>query len=109
MKTRLYITPGVILPDKIEMRKALDAAGRAWAEIGVSTLRVTSGMESTSTHSVASYHPYGYAVDLGARELTEDQRKQAVASIRTRLPSTYDVVDEGNHIHIEYDYARANR
>jgi len=54
-------------------------------------------------HSANSLHYSGNAVDLRTRDMTEEQRQQAVEDLRNELGDDYDVVDEGDHIHVEYD------
>jgi RHS repeat-associated protein len=50
-----------------------------------------------------SLHYTGEAIDLRTRDLTDRQRRRAVERLREELGDDYDVVDEGDHIHVEYD------
>ena len=54
-------------------------------------------------HGADSKHYTGEAIDLRTRDLSVANRQRAANLLRERLGDNYDVVDEGNHIHIEYD------
>jgi RHS repeat-associated protein len=54
-------------------------------------------------HRSDSRHFSGNAVDLRARDLTDAVRKDVARRLRNALGKGYDVVDEGDIIHIEYD------
>jgi RHS repeat-associated protein len=58
---------------------------------------------TNGTHSKNSLHYSGNAIDLRTRNLTSDERKKVVASLKEELGSDYDVIDEEDHIHVEYD------
>jgi RHS repeat-associated protein len=45
----------------------------------------------------------GNAVDLRTRDLSSFTRQQATTRLRQELGADYRVIDEGDHIHIEYD------
>jgi hypothetical protein len=82
---------------QIEMRPVMREAGRIWRDQGKQWLRITSGTDGS--HGVASFHPYGYALDI---ELPPNPA-QAVSDLREALGCNYDVVLEKDHVHIEYD------
>jgi len=82
---------------QLVMRPAMMAAGVIWEKQGVSELVITSGTEGS--HGANSYHPYGLALDL---RLPPDPQA-AVDELRTSLGISFDVVLEGNHVHVEYD------
>lgn len=46
----------------------------------------------------------GNAIDLRTRDLSKEQREQLAQRLKDALGNNYDVIDEGDHIHIEYDY-----
>ena len=52
--------------------------------------------------SRASLHNVGHAVDLRTRHLNIEQIRAWVLAIKETLGRNYDVIYEGNHIHIEY-------
>jgi RHS repeat-associated protein len=53
-------------------------------------------------HKTDSKHYDGDAVDLRTRDLTADKRKDAEQRLKDDLPSDYKVIDEGDHIHVEF-------
>jgi hypothetical protein len=58
---------------------------------------------AVSSRSVLSLHPLGYAIDIRTRDLTEKQLFNYVVEIKIKLSTCYDVVQEPDHIHIEFD------
>jgi RHS repeat-associated protein len=54
-------------------------------------------------HSAKSLHYKGNAVDIRTRHLSETQRADFSRRLRQALGSKYDVINEGDHIHCEYD------
>jgi RHS repeat-associated protein len=58
---------------------------------------------TNGTHNPNSLHYSGEAIDLRTRDLTSQQRQQATDMLKKALDQDYDVLNEGNHIHIEYD------
>jgi len=90
---------------KIEMRIVLKEADRIWKSYG-HELVVTSTTDGV--HSAGSYHPYGYAVDLRTNYFGELEVDAVAQELRNILSFFYDVVVESTHIHVEYDYNRAN-
>lgn len=50
-----------------------------------------------------SLHYTGNAFDLRVWIYTEKQRKALLTQLRKKLGIDYDVVDEVDHLHIEYD------
>ena len=50
-------------------------------------------------HSPGSYHYVDLAIDIR----NPKEVKKVVLALKSRLGSDYDVVDEHDHIHIEYD------
>jgi len=91
----------------IEMRRALIAAETVFKAHGVE-LVVTSGLDGE--HSAGSYHYYGLAVDLRTRQIpTVAEVQQIAQELRAALGSPYDVVVEGDHLHLEYDWEQARK
>ncbi len=59
---------------------------------------------TNGTHTAAnSRHYTGNAVDLRVWGFTAAQRQQAVDTLRRELGSNYGILDETDHIHVEYD------
>jgi hypothetical protein len=56
-------------------------------------------------HGAHSHHLKGMAVDLGVTGMTAQQRQDCAAEITARLSAQYQVIDEGDHIHLEFDPA----
>lgn len=53
-------------------------------------------------HKKDSLHYVGDAIDLRTRDLTAKQRATATAALQLLLGDDFDVIDEGDHIHVEY-------
>ena len=69
-------------------------------------LRITSANDGK--HKDTSLHYAGHAVDLGTKYDTGIQYPQhlrdvVIADLRAALGADFDVVDEPDHIHVEYD------
>ena len=61
-------------------------------------------------HSENSYHYKGLAIDLRTNYFNgPDEIIKVASSISNRLGGFYDVVIESDHIHVEFDLARAER
>lgn len=54
-------------------------------------------------HSKNSLHYQGKAVDLRVFNYDQTQVNQMVADLKYNLGTDYDVIFEGDHIHVEYD------
>jgi len=54
-------------------------------------------------HSRNSKHYEGNALDLRTRHLKGDDAQKIKDVLANRLGSKYDVILEGNHIHVEFD------
>lgn len=60
--------------------------------------------DAIADRSYFSYHPLGLAVDIRNRHISRPNMMYAfILEIRRSLGNDFDVVDEGDHIHIEYD------
>lgn len=58
---------------------------------------------TNGTHSAGSFHYEGNAIDLRTKDLTTSQINEIVEDLVEKLGDEYDIVNEGDHIHIEYD------
>jgi len=98
----MKIKRGVILAGiQPVMRPVLIAANAVWKSYN-QELVVTSGLEGE--HSAGSYHYYGLALDLGSKDFQNFSHPRAViAKLQKILGFAYQVIYEGNHIHVEYD------
>jgi len=54
-------------------------------------------------HGTSSRHWYGGAWDVGVRGINLETRKVIEIELRRRLGTDFDVVLEGDHIHIEWE------
>lgn len=59
--------------------------------------------DAVSSRTVRSHHPSGYAIDIRIRDLTQEQAFNLYIEIQIKLGNCYDIVQEVDHIHIEYD------
>ena len=80
---------------------AVSVAAFLYQSYGALSLWVTSGREGE--HMVGSLHHDGKAVDIRAWNLPKSKRTDAFNALKAYLGTEYDVIDEGKHIHIEYD------
>ena len=58
---------------------------------------------SDSKHKDTSLHYRGYAVDIRTRDMKVQEVPTVVRECRIALGKAYDVVQESDHIHVEYD------
>ncbi len=58
---------------------------------------------SDGKHSTTSLHYTGYAADLRTNYFTEEERTAAKIQLQTALGAQFDIIDEIDHIHIEFD------
>jgi len=76
---------------------------------------ITAGTEEFNPHgklyhAKGSYHPRGYALDFRSRDIPTALYTQFVKDVQTDLHTlslAYDVCEEGNHMHVEYDVKKA--
>ena len=54
------------------------------------------------THSAGSLHYVGYAIDTRTRDFSAIQKATIADTIRVSLTSEFDVVEESDHFHIEF-------
>lgn len=87
-----------------EILIALFIADQVYAERGCN-MEWTSGSERTVEHSRQSSHWRGQAIDLSVKDLMAADPRMVpavTAEIRERLNKHYQVIFEGDHIHIQY-------
>lgn len=82
---------------RTEMAVAFTVACFTYMDAGAGMCTLTSGSEGK--HSAGSLHYAGLAIDLRPPETNRDK---ILVNLRLRLGDEFDVVDEGNHFHIEY-------
>lgn len=84
-----------------EILFAIQVAEGVWKDKGLGILTITSCTDGK--HSPGSKHYVGKAVDFRSMNLTNDQVQFAATDLKDRLGTEYDVVVEGDHIHVEHD------
>jgi len=96
-----YIKDGVAIDRfSIQLLNALLQAAQIYQIHGV-PLVITA--LSDGVHKDNSLHYRGYAADLRTRDARPQDIPTIVRDLRRTLGATFDVVEEGDHIHIEYD------
>jgi hypothetical protein len=81
---------------------ALGAANQAHWELTGHDVTVTS--LNDGQHMKTSLHYQGMAADIRTKDLTPAEATRLHKSLwLTLFPQGFDVLDEGDHIHIEYD------
>jgi len=97
----LKLTKGVRMAGlDIKMRPVLLAAGMIW-DLEGQDLIVTSALDGE--HSPGSLHYYGLAIDFAVRAFDDDVKRNITFKLREELGRAYDVINEGDHIHVEWD------
>jgi hypothetical protein len=76
-------------------------AAPIWEEYGVETLVITSGTDGK--HSTGSYHHTGDGIDLRSRDIDDLVLPEIVQALQKALGTSYDVIQETTHIHVEYE------
>lgn len=62
---------------------------------------ITSGIDGK--HMQNSKHYTGHAFDFRTKYINLDTLKSIVAELKARLGPDFDVIDEGTHLHVEWD------
>ncbi len=95
----LKIKPGVDLCGlKAEMTPVLIAANEAFTP---AYCMVTSCTEAR--HGRGSKHYSGFALDFRTRHIPSERAREIRMELSVNLGRQYDVILEGDHIHVEYD------
>jgi hypothetical protein len=89
-----------VLGMKPEIILAIIIAGQAYGEISCECV-ITSGVEGA--HMAHTNHRKGLAVDLRINNVPKEKWHPLMVRIQTLLGDQYQVVLEGDHIHIEFD------
>lgn len=99
----LSIKPGVTIHGlQPQMVLAVIATHAIYASMGVE-LVITAGNDGK--HMQGSKHYSGNAIDIRTYNLPDPKRNapEIVRQLQQDLGRDYDVIFEGDHIHIEYD------
>lgn len=86
-----------------EMGAALPLIDQVHRETVRRGVIITSGSEQGAGHMPGSLHYSRRAIDVRTRDLSSDLVDLLEERLRQRLGSRFDVVNEGDHIHIELD------
>lgn len=86
---------------RTEILFAVIVAEGVWRDKNLGRATITSCTDGK--HSSGSKHYIGAAIDLRTMNLTPDQVQFAATELKERLGVEYDVVAEGDHIHVEHD------
>ncbi|AYQ58123.1 hypothetical protein [Microviridae sp.] len=54
-------------------------------------------------HSRNSLHYVGKALDIRTYDMNKDEKNMFITEVKTVLYNWVDIIDEGDHIHIEYN------
>lgn len=71
-----------------------------YREIGTDCV-ITSGNDGQ--HMKGSLHYMGQAIDVRTRDVPEGSLTHLIGRIKQALGANYDVVLEGDHLHVEHD------
>lgn len=96
----LRFKEGVTVKFTEEVNTILEAAEYTFQANGYSCV-CTSGIDGK--HMEGSLHYKAKAVDLRSRHVSAEMLPKIVDELRERLGKDYDVVVEGDHIHVEND------
>lgn len=95
---------------KPEMDTVLVIANKHYNNYKLDTV-ITAGTEEFDSqgfriHSVGSYHPRGYALDLRSRTIPAKLKNLFIQEFKQYLKSAhpaYQLINHASHFHIEYD------
>ena len=99
---RLRLKPGVIFSPSIHILRALPWVLDAYHfATKIKTVWITSANDSR--HMDGSLHYEDLAIDLRVWGVDKEQRTEIVEYLRYILSDDYDILDEDDHLHLEYD------
>ena len=90
----------VLVSSETYIFEIIQAAKVAYAHHGKDVV-ITSGIDGS--HKSNSLHYKGRALDFRTRHLTDNQRVEIVSELKAKLGGSFDVLFEGDHIHVEFD------
>ncbi|MBK6728554.1 MAG: RHS repeat-associated core domain-containing protein [Xanthomonadales bacterium] len=97
-----YSTTGDALTEN--MTAVEDIVDQAYRDAsGDEEAEATVTYTTNGRHGANSLHDDGDAIDLRVRDLTDEERQEFVDNLIENLGDDYDVIDEGDHVHCEYD------
>lgn len=101
----MKLKPGVSITGiKPELSFGLMVVKSVFEQAGYAEFVITSVCDGH--HSTTSLHYAGCAADVRTRDMTLFEVETVVDMINLALPDDFDVINEGNHIHIEWQPRR---
>lgn len=73
---------------------------------GMTLTSTYEGYPGDGVHGKNSLHYKGLAIDIRTKDVALSRIAGFITALKARLGADYDVVNEGDHIHIEYDPKR---
>lgn len=98
----MELKAGVVLALSPEMARALHVIEDVHKRVVVFRGAIVTSARD-GVHRDGSHHYTGNAVDLRTRDLVGSVRVALARELARSLGRDFDVVDEGDHIHVEYD------
>lgn len=99
--TKMVVNNPVHLSASREIMDAMTIADELSLKISGKEIVITSLLDGV--HSKGSLHYKGEAFDLRVWIYTEKQKKSLLYQLRKKLGINFDILDEGDHIHLEFD------
>lgn len=97
------IKPGVDLSDlSQEMFQGMGIVASVYFSMGYNCT-VTSGRDGTHMPTSKHYDRPGNALDFRTRDVIAKDRQQLANAVKAAIGKSFDVVLEGDHLHVEYD------
>jgi RHS repeat-associated protein len=96
-----YGTTGEGLTD--QMSNIEGAVDQAYQNASGTNNKATVTYTTNGRHSANSLHYSRNAYDLRVMNLTSEQTEDFAQEIRDAIGDDYDILNEGDHIHVEYD------
>jgi hypothetical protein len=99
--TKIVNGKPIVITFSTPIKKAIKLVDSASKSTTGKEIVITSGLDGK--HSRKSLHYSGNAFDIRTFIYTTSEVNKLIPALKLVLGSDYDVVYEGNHIHIEYD------
>ena len=98
--TKIVNGEPVVIPFSIPIKKAIKIVDGVSKKLTGKEIVITSGFDGK--HSRKSLHYVGDAFDIRTFIYTAPELNELIPALKLVLGGDYDVVLEGNHIHLEY-------
>lgn len=97
----LYLKEGVKLEITEEMARAIPVIMKVYRFLGFDNVTLTSANDGD--HMEGSKHGEGNGLDIRIWAMAVYDEIRAVVLLKWELGPDYDIVQEKDHIHVEYD------